>query len=437
MNVGLWSRWVAMHGVPRAFMKMRGRLGDPLGRVISGHGRAIDPYPLYDEIRGRGTLVRGPYVWVSADHVFCREVLRDRRFGVSSPTDIDLPAPLKRVVRRSDPGVPNPVEPPAMVIVNPPDHTRYRQLVAQSFTPRAVDAMASRVAEVTATLLDRLAEKPEPDLIADFAARLPVAIIADILDLPEDLHPRMLEWGRVGAPLLDIGIGWRTYRTAIDGLRDAGSALGARFSELRASGSGDSPFAKLAVDGSLTEREFTSNAALLIGAGFETTVNLIGNGIAILLDNPDQLARLHDDPSLWPSAVEEILRLHSPVQMTARSATCDAEIAGHHVPEGQMVALMLAGANRDPKVFDEPDRFDVTRPNSRDHLSFATGIHACLGAALARIEAATALRALFEHYPDLRVTTPPTWGGLTNLRGHPRLPAAMGSRNECAAAVSA
>lgn len=431
MDVGLWSRWVALHGVPRAFMKVRAGLGDPMGKLIAGHGRGIDPYPLYDEIRSRGPVARAPRVWASADHALCREVLRDRRFGVSAPTDIDLPTPLKSVVRGSDPGVPNPVEPPAMVIVDPPEHTRYRQLVAQSFTPRAVDALHARVSEVTATLLDRLAQLPQPDLIADFAARLPVAIIADVLDLPADLHPRMLAWGRAGAPLLDIGIGWRTYRHAIEGLRDAGVALSARFAELHAGGSGASPFARLAADGSLTEREFTSNAALLIGAGFETTVNLIGNGIVVLLEHPDQLARLREDPALWPSAVEEILRLHSPVQMTARSATSAVDVAGVHVPEGQMVALLLGGANRDPKVFDEPDRFDVTRPNARDHLSFASGIHACIGAPLARIEAAIALRALFENFPDLRITAPPTWGGLTNLRGHPRLQAALGSRAGC------
>ena len=421
-----------MHGVPRAFMVIRARQGDPLARLIANHGRSTgpsrDPYPLMEEIRNRGPLVRTPFTWVSVDHSVCRDIMRDKRFGVTPPTQMDLPRPLRALISRTDPGVPNPVEPPAMVIVDPPDHTRYRQLVARSFTPRAIDKLSTRVTEVTEQLIDRITSTPHPDLIADFAVQLPVAIIADILDLPEDTHPRMLEWGHCGAPLLDIGIGWRTYRSAIEGLRGADSELRERFNDLRAGEPGDNPFSRLAADGSLTDRELTANAALLLGAGFETTVNLIGNGIVVLLQHPEQLARLRDDPDLWHAAVEEILRLESPVQMTARTAICDVEIAGHHIAAGDMVALLLGGANRDPHVFTDPSTFDITRPNARDHLAFASGVHACLGAALARIEGVTALRTLFETFPDLRLTTEPERRGLVNLRGYTRLPAQLGSR---------
>nr|WP_241523549.1 cytochrome P450 [Mycobacterium sp. IEC1808] len=317
-----------------------------------------------------------------------------------------------------------------MVVVDPPEHTRYRQAVAQSFTPRAIDRLGARVVEVTDELIDRLAETPRPDLIADFASQLPVAIIAEILDLPPDAHRWMLEWGHSGAPLLDIGIGWRTYRRAIDTLRDADHQLRERFHQLRAGEAGDdNPFSRLAAHGTLTDHEFTANAALLIGAGFETTVNLIGNGIVLLLRNPDQLAQLRADPDLWPSAVEEVLRMDSPVQMTSRTALCDLELAGHRVVTGDMVALLLSGANRDPHVFTDPARFDIARPNAREHLAFASGIHACLGAALARIEGATALRALFEAFPDLELTAPPQPRGLVNLRGFSRMPAKLGTRN--------
>ncbi|SOJ54310.1 Putative cytochrome P450 140 [Mycobacterium simulans] len=440
MGVGLWARWLAMHGAPRAFMQVRARRGDPLARLIVGQGRddfCRDPYPLMEEIRARGSLVRTPFTWVSVDHAICREVLRDKQFGVTAPATMDLPRPLHALISRTDPGVANPVEPPAMVIVDPPDHTRYRQLVAQSFTPRAIDRLDSRVTEVTQDLIEKLARTPHPDLIADFASRLPVAIIGEILDLPADTHPRMLEWGHSGAPLLDVGIGWKTYRRAIDSLRDADHDLRERFHQLRAGTAGDTPFSRLAADGTLTDREFTANAALLVGAGFETTVNLIGNGIVVLLQHPEQLTQLREDPSLWPTAVEEILRFDSPVQMTARTAQCDVEIAGQRVGAGDMLVLLLGGANRDPHVFAEPSRFDISRANAREHLAFASGIHACIGAALARIEGTTALRALFESFPDLRLTAPPRRRGLANLRGFTHMPAQLGSRRTTPAGLPA
>jgi cytochrome P450 len=212
--VGLFARWVALHGVPRAFFTVQAWRGDPLARLFGNHTRGDDRYRMMDEIRAGGPLVRKRFAWLSVDHAVCREILRDKRFGITDPTEMELPRPLRALISRTDPGVPNPVEPPAMVVVDPPDHTRYRQLVAHSFIPRAIDTLSTRVAEVTWELIDRIAATPDPDLIADFAAQLPVAIIAEILDLPTETHPRMLEWGHGGAPLLDIGIGWKTYRRA-------------------------------------------------------------------------------------------------------------------------------------------------------------------------------------------------------------------------------
>jgi cytochrome P450 len=428
MNIGLWTRWLAMHGVPRAFLSVQARLGDPLARLLMSHGRGADPNPLFEEIRAQGPLARNQFVWASVDHGVCREILRDNRFGVTDPTAIKLPRPLKAFIARTDPGVANPVEPPAMVVVDPPDHTRYRQLVAQSFTPRAIDGLSTRVTEVARELIERLAGTPHPDLIADFAAQLPVTIIAEILDLPVDSRPHLLEWGHSGSPLLDIGIPWTTYRHAIDGLRDADQANRDHFHDARTGEPRENPFSRLAAEGDLTDREFTANAVLLIGAGFETTVNLIGNGIVLLLQNPEQLQRLREDPNLWPTAVEEILRIDSPVQLTARTAGCDAEIAGCHIAAGDIVALLLGGANRDAQVFADPARFDISRANARDHLAFASGLHACLGAALARIEGVTALSVLFEEFPDLRLAAPPQRRGLVNLRGFSSLPAQLGSR---------
>lgn len=428
MRVRLSARWMAMHGLPRAYFAVQARRGDPLARLLRSGTTGEDRYALMEQIRARGPLMRAPFVWASVDHAVCRQVLRDKRFGVTSPTEMELPRPVRALIARTDPGVANPVEPPAMVIVDPPDHTRYRQLVAQSFTPRAIEALNTRVAQVTMELIERIAAIPQPDLIADFATRLPVAIIAEILGMPPDSYPRMLAWGRSGSPLLDLGIDWKTYRDAIDGLRGVDEYLLAHFHQLRADPHSDNPFGRMAADGSLTDRELTANAALIVGAGFETTVNLIGNGIVLLLQHPEQLALLHDNPDLWPSAVEEILRIASPVQMTARTPACDVDIAGAHIGAGEMVGLFLGGANRDPKVFSDPTTFDVTRPNAREHLAFASGIHACLGAALARIEGATALRALFENFPDLRLTAAPQRRSLINLHGYTRLPAQLGGR---------
>lgn len=425
MRVGLWTRWAVMHGIPRAVMRARALGGDPLAQLLAGHGRGIDPYPLYDRVRARGPLMRTPFTWATADHAVCREILRDNRFGIVAKTNLNLPAPLPAIIRRTDPGVPNPVEPPAMVAVDPPDHTRFRQLVSHSFTPRAIGKLEDRVADLTQALVERLGQIAEPDLIDDFAAALPVAIIADILDLPEHVRPHLRGWGHAGAPLLDIGIGWRTYRHAIEYLDEASDELTAHFAALRAHGDSQNPFSRLAADGSLSERELTANAVLLVGAGFETTVNLIGNGIVALLQHQDQLELLRREPDMWPAAIEEILRLHSPVQMTARSPLCDVDIAGHHISAGETVAILIGGANRDPHVFPEPGRLDVTRPNARDHLSFASGIHACIGASLARVEGITALRALFDAFPELGLRGSPQWCTLTNLRGHPTLPATL------------
>jgi cytochrome P450 len=416
-----------MHGAARGFLAVQARRGEPLARFLLGRTAGGELYPLIEGIRQQGRLVRTPSAWVSADHEICRTILRDSRFGVTAPEDMDVPPPLRWLMRRTEPGLPNPVEPPAMLMVDPPDHTRYRSLVAQSFTPRAIDKLDAQVVEFTTELLDGLGGKPQPDLIGDFAAQLPVAVIAEILGLPSDVRPQLLEWGNTAAPLLDIGIGWATFRDAIGGLRDVDRYIGEHVQRLREDGAGENSFSRVAVGGELTYRELAAQGALLIGAGFETTVNLIGNGIVLLLIHPGQLARLRDNPDLWAGAVEEILRFDSPVQMTARTAHYDVEIAGQHIAAGEMIVLLLGGANRDPGVFTDPGRFDITRPNAREHLAFSSGVHACLGAGLARLEGITALRALFERFPDLRLSAPPEPRGLVTLHGFLGLPAQLGS----------
>jgi cytochrome P450 len=165
-----------------------------------------------------------------------------------------------------------------------------------------------------------------------------------------------------------------------------------------------------------------------MGAGFETTVNLIGNGVAQLLAHPEQLDRLRAEPELWPNAVEEVLRLDAPVQTTARIARAELELEGARLRAGSTVVLSLAGANRDPAVFTDPETFDVGRPNAKDHLTFSSGIHVCLGASLARMEATHALRSLFDRFPDLKLDGAPQRRKLFTLHGYERLPVRLGRR---------
>ncbi|MFC7754612.1 cytochrome P450 [Tsukamurella soli] len=419
---------------PRAVLASRAKRGDALAQILTGRGGWGSQYPAFETIRAAGRLVPSRLGVATVDHALCREILRDRRFATVTPDDLGMPGPLRGILARTDPGLPNPVEPPAMLVSEPPDHTRYRQLVARSFTPRSIETMRDRVGELSRTLLDRLEQRPTAELIGEYATMLPVTVIAELLGLPDEAHEPFIEWGEQAAPLLDVGLDWRTFRRACGGLRSMDRYLRDHFARLRADGDapGESdpsaahPFTRLARDGELTERELITNAALLVGAGFETTVNLIGNGVVLLLQHPEQLAALREDPGGWPNAVEEILRFESPVQMTGRTATEPVTLADRDLPAGAVVSLLLAGANRDPAVFDRPGEFDITRTNARDNLAFGTGIHACIGAALARMEATVALPALFERFPDLGLATAPDPSQNVTLHGFRRVEVRLG-----------
>ncbi|MEZ0384223.1 cytochrome P450 [Mycobacterium sp. pW045] len=426
MRPVLWGRWALLHGLPRTFLAVQARRGEPLARLLAGPMRGGEPEPLIEQIRAAGSLTRTPFVSVTADHGLCRTILRDDRFGVSNPANMKLPRPVRWLISRTDPQLPNPAEPPSMLMVDPPDHTRYRRAVVRAFTPRAIEKLRARVVEITDDLLDSLESAPQPDLIADFAGPLPARIIAEILGIPEEMRAPMLNRGELGAPLLDIGVSWKTFRRAMQSLRDSDRDFGDHIERLRDE-SGDDIFSQVIRDGDLDRRELGVTALLVVGAGFETTVNLIGNAIVLLLRHRDQLAMLREDPELWPGAIEEVLRFDSPVQMTSRNPLCDLELDGHRLAAGETVALLLGGANHDPDVFEDPGRFDITRANAKEHLSFSSGIHACLGANLARMEAAIALRALFERFPDLALTGTPTPRGLATLHGFRCIPATTGA----------
>lgn len=421
MRPTIWIQWAIMHGIPRAVLSIQSRRNEPLARFLVGPQRGGAPLAQIEQLRARGPVNRTPFLSATTDHALCRAILRDNRFKVTVAANMGLPRPITWLIRRTDPQLPNPAEPPSMLQVDPPEHTRYRRPVAHAFTPRAIDKLRIRIVEKTNELLDRLAISRSPDLVADFAGPLPAEIIADVLGVPESLRSQMLERGEKGAPLLDVGVPWKTFRRAMDSLREADKEFGDHIAQL-SDEPGDDIFSHIVGEGSLTRRELATTAVLLAGAGFETTVNLIGNAIVLLLQHPNQLAMLRENPDLWPNAVEEVLRFDSPVQMTSRTAGCDLEFAGHHFAAHKIVLIPLGGANRDPGVFSDPNRFDITRANAKDHLAFGSGVHACLGASLARMEATIALQALFERFPDLQLTGKPTPRGLANLHGFRRIP---------------
>jgi cytochrome P450 len=281
---------------------------------------------------------------------------------------------------------------------------------------------------LAARLLDDLAGQAHGDvvdLVQPFAAQFPVTVIAEILGVPVAMRDQFLAWGNNAAVTLDIGISFGEFRRAEADLTAMRRWMAGHFERLRAE-PGDDLLSQLVqvqdAEGGLTEVELSGTAMLLLGAGFETTVNLISNGTVLLVRQPDQLRRLKEDPELWPNAAEEMLRYDSPVQRTGRVAMTDTEVAGKPIPGGSLVVCLIGGANRDPDVFPDPHVFDVGRSNARDHLAFSAGIHYCLGAALARMEGQIALQALFDRFPDLSLAGEPRRRSTRVLRGFDRVP---------------
>ncbi len=383
-----------------------------------------DPYPFYHRLRAAEPVHRSPlgFCFVSR-HAESSSVLRDKRFGKDY---------IGRMTRRHGAAV---LDEPVyrsmrhwMLQQDPPDHTRLRGLVVQAFTARRVEDMRPRIQEIVDQTLDRMVPRGHADLIADFAFRLPVTVICDMLGIPAEDHQMFLNGAREGGRLLDPVPLTRAELDAANAGNLATAAYFQRLFELRRREPGEDLTTRLVQaeeEGSkLSNEELTANIILLFGAGHETTVNLIGNGLLALFRNPDQLQLLRANPSLIGNAIEEFLRYDSSVQMTGRVALQDVELAGVAIPQGEWVACLLGAANRDPAVYPDPDRLDITRPNIRP-LSFGGGIHFCLGAQLARIEAEIAISSLLQRLPTLSLDDPehPDWRPTFVLRGLEELPA--------------
>jgi cytochrome P450 len=379
-----------------------------------------DPYPYYERFRGPAPLLRvAETIWFALGHAEVTALLRHPRLST------DESHATSEAGNAADP---NRVR--SLLFMDPPDHTRLRGLVARAFTPRRVEDLRAATRAITAELLDAMAAHRGPiDLVEAFAYPLPVRVICALLGVPPADEAVFTHWSRGIARSVDPTI-LRTPAidaTITEARQNLSAYIGNLLAERRRAPGDDllSALAAVDVDGdSITAREIVSLAQLLLVAGHETTVNLIGNGVLALLRAPDQLALLRQTPDLAGSAVDEFLRFDSPVQITQRVVLEDMEVSGCPVRAGDEIMMVLGAANRDPAVFAKPHRLDVTR-DARRHVAFGGGIHHCLGAALARMEAQIAFTGLLDRFGTIELAGTPTRRPTFTLRGLETLPVTL------------
>jgi cytochrome P450 len=431
MEIATLTRWYLGFGLGRSSLRAAARRGDMIPRALVDPSLQADPYPFFEQLRARGPVVQERLTAATTSHAATKELLRSPDVGVGGGHG-ELPKPLRRLLAGLQHAhVLGPMDPPSMLAVDAPRHTRYRRLISREFTARAVARHEERIQAVAERLLDELAsESGEVDIVQRYATLLPVAVIGDLLGIPDDQRDELLRLGNDAALTLDPGLGLAAYRRAERSIRELHAMIETHIVRLREPPGEDllSRLVMIEGDDALTDIELHSIALLTLGAGFETTVNLIGHGVLLLAEHPEQRVLLAEQPQLWPNAIEEMLRIQPPVQFTLRLTYVPTTIAGVPVAKGMPVTAMIAAANRDPAVFPEPDRFDVTRANAHEHLAFSAGEHYCVGSGLARLEGAIALRTLFERFPDLVVTGTPELRETRVLRGYDRIPVVLGAR---------
>jgi pimeloyl-[acyl-carrier protein] synthase len=380
-----------------------------------------NPYPFYRRLREEDPVHASPLgIWVLTRYEDAVMVLRDPRFGregIAELQEARLGAARARPKNSRD-----------MLFRDPPDHTRLRSLVSRAFTPRVVEEMRPHIQEIVDGLLDRVEGSGGMDVIEDLAYPLPVRVICEMLGVPTSDQEVFRQWSADIARSLDAalfpadsGVGTRGQE-ASDALKEYFRSL---IAVRRKHPQPDLLSGLIAAEeqgDKLSEAELLSTCVLILIAGHETTVNLIGNGLLALLGNPDQLRALASDPSLIQTGVEELLRYDGPVQRTSRMTMADVEIGGKKIAKDSVVVVAIGAANRDPAYFADPERLDITRRENR-HIAFGFGIHFCLGASLARIEGQVAIGTLLRRMPALKlVSDTPEWRESSVLRGLKTLP---------------
>jgi cytochrome P450 len=374
-----------------------------------------DPYPAYARLRDTGALLhdRRTGLWLVPRHADVDRLLRDRRLG-------RVFAPLEPRARF---GPWNLLNEHSLLEMEPPDHTRLRRLVAGPFTPRRIMGLRGRIAALADGLLD-LVDPSGFDLMTQFAELLPVEVIAELLGVPEGLRAPLRPWSNRIVALYELAHDDAVAPAAVDAATEFTAMLDELISWRRRE-PGDDLFSALVhaeTDGeALTRDELVATGALLLNAGHEASVNVLGNGMVALLERPEALAQLRSEPRLLSTAVDELIRFDSPLSLFQRTVFESVEIDGRVLEPGTRVGLLLASANRDPGAFGAADRLDLTRsPNP--HVGFGAGIHYCLGAPLARLEIAVAFERLFARLSDPQLVQPPTRRRSFQFRGFSRVP---------------
>lgn len=386
----------------------------------------VNPYPVYRRLLAEDPVHKTPFgMLVLSRYRDCAAVLRDPR----SSSDASNSTMYKAFMAGRDPeevfGALAGMRP--FLFMDPPDHTRLRGLVQKAFTPKTVENLRPRIQELVDDLMTPALEQRSMEVIEDLAYPLPVRVITEMLGVPHSDHDTFKGWSRELAGALDPD--FATPQDVADRRERAASAFVEYFrnliTERRRQPRDDLLSALIAAEdegNKLSEKELLSTLILLLVAGHETTVNLIANGVLAFVRHPDQLQRVREDPTLVRTAVEEVLRYDPPVQFTARVALEDIDIDGTTLEQGGQAIILVAAANRDPEQFDDPDTFDVGRPDNR-HLSFGLGAHFCLGAPLARVEGQVALEAVAARVADLALAVDaPEYKENIVLRGLASLP---------------
>jgi cytochrome P450 len=379
-----------------------------------------NPYPVYAELRARGRIHYDEATdhWPIPWYEDVDRLLRDRRFGrtyhhVATDAEMgrsEIPRwhmPFWDLIRSG------------ILDMEPPDHTRVRKLVSKAFTPRMVERLRPRVQTFVDDLIDDVAGAGEVDLISTIAEPLPVTVIAELLGVPQSDRKLLRPWSAEICLMYELNPSDEYARRAVAASHEFSDYLRTLSRERRADPREDlvSALAQVAVEGdALTEDELIGTCVLLLNAGHEATVNVTGNGWWTLFRHPDQVSSLRADPSLVRTAIEELMRFDTPLQMFERWVLEDSLVCGTHVPKGSELGLLFGSANHDPSVFRDPDRLDVARePNP--HLSFGAGIHFCLGAPLARVELETSFGTLIRRLRRMELVAEPEWKPGYIIRG--------------------